>query len=150
MRSEEKVSSRRRISLRQQIFCSHHVSDRLGHLVPVHRDEPIVKPGRGKVVSGCARLCEFVFMMWESEVKPSAMDVEPRPEIAGCHGGTLNVPAGSTTAPRGFPRCRCRLGIFTAFPERKVTRVQLSSLGIGLIRFDLVGRLPCQLAVIRP
>lgn len=61
------------------------------------------------------RLSQLVLMMWESEIKPSSMDVHglDGPD----HGRTLDVTAGLALPPQSFPRWLSRLG---SFPQSKV------------------------------
>src|SRR5262249_52869121 len=63
--------------------------------------QPIVRHRAGAV--GATRLREFVLVMGKDQVDTAAMNIEDIAEIGGAHGRALDMPAGTSAAPRTFP-----------------------------------------------
>src|SRR5262250_2918248 len=79
-----------------------------------------VEPVTRKRLSRCTlALCDFVFMMRESEVDAASVNVQRLAEKFHGHCGTFDVPSGTSRTDFGFPEMFSR---FRSFPECKVAR----------------------------
>src|SRR5512139_542343 len=86
------------------LFDGEDISKRLGHLLLVDVDEPVVDPVPGKGLScGGLGLGDFILMVGEDEVSSASMDVEGFTEVFLAHHGALDVPAGPSLAPWALP-----------------------------------------------
>ena len=112
----------------------HHqgVAQRLGHLLPLHGDPSVVHPQAGEPPSSGVGLSLLVFVVRETQVDATAVDVELLPQVAPGHGRALQVPAGAPATPRGIPRRRVRLGGFGSLPQGEIAPVTLASFGGGV------------------
>ena len=73
-----------------------------------------------------------------------------RAEVPLRHRRAFDVPARSAVSPRTRPRCRFRLVVFAALPQREIAGVTLGArVGVGG-GLHVVDALTCELAVGRP
>jgi hypothetical protein len=87
------------------------VAERLGHLLLVHRHEPVVHPvAHVRVRARGAALRQLVLVVREHEVLPPPVDVEGRAQVLGRHGAALDVPPGAAAAPGAVPGRLALLG----------------------------------------
>ena len=86
------------------------VAQGLRHLLTTHVDHRVVHPVPGERVATGHGLGALVLVMGERQVVTPAMDVEVRAQHLQGHGDALDVPAGSTIAPRRRPRRLAGLG----------------------------------------
>ena len=99
------------------------IAQRLGHLAVVDIQERVVQPVVGKRNAVAALgLGDLILMMREDQVFSACVDVYGVPKIMLCHDGALDVPAGSSVAPRRFP---VRLSFLLRLPENKIQRIFL-------------------------
>ena len=109
MRADEEESDFPTLeSLVQQIAHREEVAQRLAHLLAVHqqmsrmhpmlheRSAPLLQPRP-------FTLCDLVLVVREGEVFASQMKIEAGPQKRHAHGGTFDMPSGSSFAPRAFP-----------------------------------------------
>ena len=93
-------------------------------------------------------LGDFVFVVGKRQIRPATVDIEGVTQTAGGHGGALDMPAGTTGAPWGFP---AHFAGFGAFPEGKIAGVFLGFvhldagtgqqvLGVATTKFAIVGK----------
>ena len=101
------------------------VAHRLGHLLLVQLDHPVVHPDLRQL--GAMRgpgLGRLVLVMGEDQVRPAAVDVEAHAQQLLGHRGALDVPARPAAAPGGLPgRVLPLLG---RLPQREVERITLA------------------------
>src|SRR3954454_6854778 len=86
------------------------VAQRLGHLVTdlsfqSKVDHPMVSPGadEGAFRVSAGALGEFVLVVWEAQVRTTAVDVRPVRQMLLDHRRALDVPAGTARSPRALP-----------------------------------------------
>ena len=72
------------------------------------------------MTAGADALGDFVFMVWELQIRATTVDVEGIAEQVFTHGRAFDVPARTTVSPRAFP---CRLACFGGFPQYKIKRI---------------------------
>ena len=65
-------------------------------------------------------LRDFVFMVWENQVLPTAMDVDAVTQVLLGHDRTFQVPTGPAPAPWAIPAGQ---GVFGWFPQDELSRV---------------------------
>src|SRR4051812_29349745 len=89
----------------QQLSDRDEVAEALRHLLAFDFKEAVVHPvvRHNRSAVRAARLSNLVLMMRKDQIESAAMDVEDITEIGGAHGGTLDVPARTSPAPRTFP-----------------------------------------------
>src|SRR5688500_4249814 len=111
------------LDLRELLARREEVAERLRHLLVVDVEEAVVHPDLGELpAGGAAGLRDLVLVMRELEVESAAMDVEMIAELLRRHRGALDVPAGSSFAPRRRPRGFAGL---RGLPQHEVERVAL-------------------------
>src|SRR5690606_7467083 len=105
-------------------------------------DPGVVHPVGGEPLTGGTRLGLLVLVVREAQIHAAAVDVEGVAEILAGHRRALDVPAGTTAAPRRGPRRGARLLLrLPALPEREVAGVTLATgvrVGGGLHVLDLL------------
>src|SRR5690606_34103582 len=104
MGGEEEVADRLAVVAAEEFADGDEVAEALGHLLGLDRHEAVVHPvtGEGSAVGGLA-LRDLVFVVREDEVLAAAMDVEGLAQVAGAHGGALDVPTGTPRTPWALP-----------------------------------------------
>lgn len=85
MRAEQVVTQRRRADTAEEFIGIQRVVQRLGHLLPVDRDEAVVYPVLGELVACCGGLGKLVLMVRESQVEAASVDVERTSEVVLGH-----------------------------------------------------------------
>ena len=106
------------------------VAEALAHLLRVHLHEAVVHPVLDEGLRAVVRpaparrrgLREFVLVVREDEILPAAVNVDGRAQHLLNHRRTLDVPPGSTRAPRRIPR---RLPGLRSLPQREIRRILL-------------------------
>ena len=101
----------------------HDIAEGLRHLLGAHLDDAVVQPPAGELPPGAARLGQLVLVMGKAQVEPAAVNVEAGAEVLLRHGGALDVPARTPTAPGRIPP-GVLIG-FPRFPEREVPGILL-------------------------
>ena len=106
-----------------------------------------MEPVAGEAQTGALGLGHLVLMVGEGQVVAPAVDVEGLTQQVHRHGHALNVPAGATRPPRGFPYWLARLG---CLPESEVQWIGLVGVhlhpGASALP-QLLGGAPDQVAV---
>ncbi len=111
------------IGLLQHLPNRHNIPERLGHLHPFIRHEPIMHKVLDKgFPCGCFRLSNFVFMMRENKIPAATVDIEGLTEVLRTHGRTLDMPSRSSLAPGTRPG---GLSGLRGLPEGKVRDLPL-------------------------
>ena len=95
------VSKHKRVIFLQCIRDGPEVSKRLAHLLAIDIDEPIVHPvldqrGLSRTAFG---LEDFSFVVRESQIVSTTVNIELLTKVLERHRTTLNVPTGSTISP---------------------------------------------------
>src|SRR5690606_2675254 len=103
VRAREVVAQLDAAVLREHGGDGEAVAERLAHLLAGGRDPRVVHPVGGKPLAGGAGLGLLVLMVREAQIHAATVDVEGVAEIFAGHRRALDVPAGSTAAPRGGP-----------------------------------------------
>ncbi len=85
-------------------------------IVDIHK--PVVHPILYKLFAGKGLgLGNLIFMVGKNQILAPSMDVKTLAKIALAHGGTLNVPAGSSRSPGAVPG---GLSGFGRFPQGEI------------------------------
>src|ERR1019366_8727619 len=119
------------------------VTQRLGHLLPLHHEELGMQPEARKEFAGeRLRLRDLVLVVRENQVPAAGVYVQGLPQVVDRHDGTLDVPAGTPRSDGSVPEWLALLG---CLPERKIARVGLFVLidihpGAGQIAAEIVVR----------
>ena len=96
------------------------VAERLAHLAAVDDEVAAVHPIFGiGLAGGGLGLGDFVFVVREDVVHPAGVEVEAFAEQLHAHGGTFDVPARTSPAPRRIPDHIAVFG-YVGFPEGEV------------------------------
>src|SRR5471032_1160334 len=96
-----------------------------------------MQPVADKLLSGHTfRLGNLRFVMRENVIHAAAMNIELLAKNLRGHRAALDVPAGTTAAPRTFPANRA-VRLVPRFPKRKVADVFL----VVIVGFHPSGRL---------
>ena len=134
----------------KEVLHGVEVAQRLGHLLAVDGHKAVVHPDPGK--SG-VRMCRtglgnLVLVVWKDKVVAAAMDVEVQSEMAGAHGGALEVPARTPVTPGTLPSGKIARG---RFPEHEVGITPLvgSHIQTGSGN-DVLHRVAGEPAIVRP
>ena len=83
----------------EQVGRVHRVAERLRHLLAIHIDQAVVHPVPSEGITGRGRLGELVLVVRESQVEPTAVDVE---RVARRLTGTRFAGTGSEHIPDAF------------------------------------------------
>ena len=134
----------------EHVADEHEVAERLAHLLALvthHGDvhpEPDERPDTGRDLG----LRDLALVMGEDEVGPAAVDVERVAKILGGHRAALDVPAGSTGAPRRVPTGFAGRGGLPQHEVERVALVRIVRLVAALVGDSehVVARNPAQLA----
>src|SRR5262249_3001672 len=117
------------------------VTQRPPPLLRAQIHDPVVDPAACERLSGRRLgLRDLALVVREDQILAATMDVERRAEIFYGHRRALDVPAGTSFAPRTGPR---RLARFGRLPEGKVARIAFALV-------DLDAGAPEQLVAVLP
>lgn len=117
---EGQANLRRMKPLFEEVPEQEKITQALGHFLPLHKQVDTVHPVPGKgLPGGGLALGNFILVMGETEVLPSAVKVEGLTEVFHAHRGTFEMPTGTAPPPGtlpGDPAVRLPRGL----PEGKV------------------------------
>ena len=124
MRAQHKQAHRHQIKFLGNIPHGKKVAGGFAHLLIVDVDVPIVHPVLGKRLSRCAlALCNLVFMVWEYQIHPAAVDIQRIAQILHAHGAAFHMPTRAPHAPRAGPG---RLAGLLRLPKGKIQCIALN------------------------
>ncbi len=104
MRPQDKEAHRLGIEFLQHFTNAEKIAQGLGHFFVVHAHEAVMHPivHKGMVMRAFG-LRDFVFMVRELQILPTAVNIELRAEIMLAHHRAFNVPTGTALTPRRIP-----------------------------------------------
>src|SRR3989304_4483846 len=99
-----------RVVLLENFLNRKVVPERLGHLLPVDRQESVMNPiTRERLAEGPLGLRDFIFMVGKHEIPPTPMYIKRPPQTLGAHGGAFDMPTRPARTPRALPGRPTRL-----------------------------------------
>ena len=106
----------------EQLTELDHIVVTLTHLATIDGDHVVVQPEPCRyLVVANSTLGNLTLMVRELQIHTSTVDVKLITQVLGTHGGTLDVPAGETLAPRTLPTHDMLRG--SMLPEGKICLV---------------------------
>ena len=107
MRIDEGEPEHHGVNLGQNVADGPKIPEGFAHLFTVDVDETVVEPvmDNRRMPGVTLTLTDLGFVMRETEVVATAVDVELFSEVVHRHGRALNVPSRPSRAPRRVP-CR--------------------------------------------
>ena len=149
VRTQEEEANHFGVELREDVPQSEEVAKRLGHLLVVDANEPVMHPGVHEApAAGALGLRDLVLVVGELQVLPAPVDIESLAQQRATHRRAFDMPSRPAPSPRRVPLHLLGLGRLGGFPQHEVERVGLA--GVDLHPFagaQLVKRLAREPAV---
>ena len=144
----QRVSQNNGRNLARHSLDSERVAERFAHFLPLDRHPRIMHPITREPTPRRVRLGLFVFVMRETQIDPTSVDVERLAQIAARHRRTFDMPPRPPAPPRRLPRGRLGLTRLGGLPQGEIVGVALIRLKIGLVDHHVLHRLASQRPVV--